>query len=48
MILLGTVVAAATAFVVVKWLLGYVRNHTFTLFGYYRIAVGFAILILLH
>lgn len=48
MILLGTVVAAATAFVVVKWLLGYVRNHTFTPFGYYRIAVGIAILILLH
>ena len=46
-ILLGTVVAAATAFVVVKWLLGYVRNHTFTPFGWYRIAIGLAILILL-
>jgi len=47
-ILLGTVVAAATAFVVVKWLLGYVRNHTFTPFGWYRIAVGLAILLLLR
>jgi undecaprenyl-diphosphatase len=47
-ILLGTVVAAATAFVVVKWLLGYVRNHTFTPFGWYRIAIGLAILLLMH
>jgi undecaprenyl-diphosphatase len=48
LILLGTVVAAMTAFVVVKWLLGYVRNHTFTPFGWYRIAVGLAILLLLR
>lgn len=48
LILLGTVVAAVTAFVVVKWLLGYVRHHTFTPFGWYRIAVGVAILFLLH
>lgn len=48
LILLGTIVAAATAFVVVKWLLGYVRHHTFTPFGWYRIAVGMAILLLLR
>ncbi len=48
MILLGTLVAAATAFVVVKWLLGFVRNHTFTGFGWYRIAVGAAILLLVR
>lgn len=46
-VLLGTVVSAVTAFVVVKWLLGYVRNHTFTPFGWYRIIVGIAILLLL-
>jgi undecaprenyl-diphosphatase len=34
--------------VVVKWLLGYVRNHTFTSFGWYRIAVGAAILLLVR
>lgn len=45
---LGTVVAAATAFVVVKWLLGYVRQNTFTAFGWYRIAVGAAILLLVR
>jgi len=47
-ILLGTVVSAMVAFVVVKWLLGYVRNHTFTPFGWYRIIVGIAILLLLR
>lgn len=48
LIILGTVVAAITAFVVVKWLLGYVRHHTFTPFGWYRIAVGVAILLLMR
>jgi undecaprenyl-diphosphatase len=47
LILLGTIVSAVTAFVVVKWLLGYVRHHTFTPFGWYRIVVGVAILTLL-
>ena len=46
LIVLGTVVAAVTAFVVVNWLIGYVRGHTFTPFGWYRIAVGAAILLL--
>jgi undecaprenyl-diphosphatase len=48
LILLGTVVAAASAFLVVKWLLGFVRNHTFTGFGWYRIVLGVALLILLR
>lgn len=48
LIVLGTVVAAVTAFVVVKWLLGYVRQNTFTAFGWYRIVVGVAILLLVR
>jgi undecaprenyl-diphosphatase len=48
MVALGTAAAAVTAFMVVKWLLGYIRNHTFTPFGYYRIVVGIAILLLLR
>ena len=47
LVLLGTLVAAVTAFVVVKWLLHYVQNHTFTGFGWYRIIMGGAILIAL-
>jgi undecaprenyl-diphosphatase len=47
MVLLSTVVAALTAFLVVKWLLRYVQTHTFTLFGWYRIALAIAIFLLL-
>jgi undecaprenyl-diphosphatase len=43
---LGAGVAAATAFVVVRWLLKYVQTHTFVAFGWYRIALGVAILAL--
>jgi len=43
-ILLGTVVAAITAFIVVRWLLHYVQNHTFVIFGWYRVVLGGLIL----
>lgn len=43
-ILLGTLIAAITAFVVVKWLLHYVQSHTFVLFGWYRVVLGGVIL----
>jgi undecaprenyl-diphosphatase len=43
-ILLGTVVAAVTAFIVVRWLLRYVQSHTFVLFGWYRVVLGGLIL----
>jgi len=48
MVLLGTVVATITAFVVVKWLLRFVQTHTFVVFGWYRIALGIVILVLLR
>lgn len=44
MVALGSVVAAGVSFVVVKWFLRYVQSHTFTGFGYYRIALGVAVL----
>lgn len=47
MILLGTVVSAFTAFLAVKWLLKFVQSHTFIGFGWYRIALGAAIVLLL-
>lgn len=46
-VVLGTVVAAITAFIVVKWLLRFVQGHTFNGFGWYRIALGLAMLMLL-
>ena len=44
---LGSLVAAVVSFVAVKWLLFYVRSHTFSLFGWYRIAFGAFILVLI-
>ncbi len=48
MVALGTVVSAVTAFLAVRWLLGYIRNHTFTPFGWYRVIVGALILLLVR
>ena len=42
------VVAAIVSFIVVKWMLGYIRTHTFTAFGWYRIAAGLAVLLFLR
>ena len=40
MVAIGFVVSAVVSFIVVKWLLRYVQTHTFTAFGWYRIAVA--------
>jgi undecaprenyl-diphosphatase len=44
----GTFIAAATAFIAVKWLLKFVQSHTFNGFGWYRIVLGILILALVH
>lgn len=43
-IALGFAVAMATAFVVVRWLLGYIKAHKFTGFAIYRILLGIVLL----
>jgi len=43
---IGFVVSAVVAFVAVKWLLCYIQTHRFTVFAWYRIAFGVALLIL--
>jgi len=43
----ATVVAAIVSFFAVKWLLRYVQNHTFTLFGWYRIGLAILIFVLM-
>jgi undecaprenyl-diphosphatase len=45
MVALGTVVAAVSAFIVVKWLIHFVQGHTFNGFAWYRIALGSALLV---
>lgn len=40
----GFIAAFASAFVCVRWLLRYIATHDFTLFAWYRIAFGIAVL----
>ena len=42
------VVSAAVAFIAVKWLLRYVQTHRFTVFAWYRIVAGIALLALVR
>ena len=46
-LVVGTAVSAVVAWVAVRWLLGYVANHSFVPFAYYRIAAGIVILLLI-
>jgi len=46
-LLLSAAVAAVVSFVAVKWLLRYVQTHTFSAFGWYRIALAILIFALL-
>lgn len=41
----GSVAAFVSAFVCVRWLLRYIATHDFTLFAWYRIAFGAAVLV---
>ena len=43
----GFVVSLVVGFVAVKWLLGYIRTHRYTVFAVYRIALGAALLLLM-
>jgi undecaprenyl-diphosphatase len=45
---LAFVVSTVTAFVAVKWLLGYIRTHRFTAFALYRVVIGVGVLVLLR
>ncbi|HWU67791.1 MAG TPA: undecaprenyl-diphosphate phosphatase, partial [Stenotrophobium sp.] len=42
------VVSTVVAFIAVKWLLRYIQTHRFTVFAWYRIALGAALLAFLH
>jgi len=46
MVFLGCAVSALVSFLAVGWLLRYIQSHTFTLFGWYRLALGGAVLLL--
>jgi undecaprenyl-diphosphatase len=46
-IAVGFTMAFISAVLVVRWLLGYLSNHGFAVFGWWRIAVGVTALIAL-
>ena len=48
MVILGTIVSAIVSFIAVKWFLRYVQTHTFEGFGWYRIALGVVILVMIR
>lgn len=43
----GFAVSLVVAFIAVKWLLRYVQSHRFTVFAWYRIALGSTLLVLI-
>jgi len=43
----GFIAAFVTAFVVVRWFIGFVSRHDFTVFAWYRIAAGIIMLVIL-
>jgi len=40
-------VSALVSFITVKWLLNYIQTHTFTVFGWYRMALAAGIFCML-
>jgi undecaprenyl-diphosphatase len=45
--LVGNLVAFVVAMLAIKFFIGYLQRHGFKLFGYYRIALGVLLLILM-
>ena len=43
----GTVVSWLSAWLAVKWMVSYLQRHSFSVFGWYRIAIGIVTLVLL-
>lgn len=46
-LVVATIASGITAFIAVKWLLGYIQTHRFTAFAVYRFVVGGALLLLI-
>jgi undecaprenyl-diphosphatase len=46
-LILGTLVSWFSAWLAVRWMVSYLQKHSFAIFGWYRIAIGIATLILL-
>ena len=47
-IMVGFIVSFIVAWIVIKWLLTYIRKHTFEIFGWYRIILGLLLILALY
>ena len=47
-VFIGFIVAFIVAFLVIKWFLEYIRKHSFKIFGWYRIVLGFVLILALY
>jgi len=47
-LLIGSIIAFIVALLAVKFFIGYLQKHGFKLFGYYRIAIGVIVLIMIY
>lgn len=47
-LLVGTVVAFIVSVFVIKFLMGYIKNHDFKIFGWYRIILGILVILILR
>ena len=45
LLLLGCVVSFGVSVVAIKFLMGYIKNHDFKVFGYYRVILGAIIIV---
>ncbi|NLZ46426.1 MAG: undecaprenyl-diphosphate phosphatase [Clostridiales bacterium] len=48
LLLIGMVVAFLVSVAVIKFLMSYIRKHDFKLFGWYRIAIGIVVLLVMY
>lgn len=48
MTVVGVAVAAIVGLFVIRWLLGYLKDHSLAIFGYYRIALALVLLLLIN
>jgi undecaprenyl-diphosphatase len=46
-IIIGTVASFVVAMIVIRYFLAYIRSHSFTIFGYYRLIIGIILLLVL-
>ena len=46
-LIVGSLVAFLVSVLVIKFLMGYIKKHDFTAFGWYRIILGIVVILLL-